>query len=120
NTTITASANRYVGASSTGVVLNHNVHAVLDFSLRLDAPCADKSPANFAADLGSGATLTVPLTLHNTGAGTLNYTIRETTYPLNPLRPALRKAIVPKTTPKEGTPGPRSVMSLKSQKGKKK
>lgn len=118
NTTITASANGYVTMMSSGVALDHNVHAVLDFDLRLDAPCADKSPTSFAADLGSDATLTVPLTLLNTGAGTLNYTIRETAFPLNPLRPHLRKAIVPKVTASANAPGPQSVLSQKSQKGK--
>lgn len=118
NTTITASANRYVTQSNTGVSLDHNVNAVLDFDLRLDAPCADKSPVSFTMDMGSDATTTVPLTLNNTGAGTLTYEVRETYFPLIPQLPNLRKATTPaKTTANAATPGASSVMSLKQKKG---
>lgn len=117
NTSITASANHYVTQTNTGVTLDHNVNAVLNFDLRLDAPCADKTPTSFSEDLGSGATMTLPLTLNNTGAGTLTYEIRETLFPLIPQLPNLRKATAPKNAPATKTPGPSSVLSLKPKKG---
>jgi N-acetylneuraminic acid mutarotase len=117
-TTITASAKHYVTQMTAGVVLDHDTHAVLDFDLRLDAPCADKSPTSFAVDLGTGASTTLPLTLNNTGAGALNFELRETYFQLIPQRPNLRKATVPaKATANAATPGASSVLSLKQQKG---
>ncbi len=108
----------YVQQTRSGVAVDHNVVSTQDFDLRLIAPCGHKSPASFEVTLGSGQTLTLPLTLSNTGAGPMKYDVHETSFALPPTRPVLPKATAMTATSTSPTPGSSSVHSLKLQRGR--
>ena len=82
--TVTVSAPNYVGQSLPGVTITAGNTTVQDFTLRLDAPCGDKTPISFDVTLNAGGTATETLTLTNNGAGTLNFEVFETTFDLPP------------------------------------
>lgn len=81
---ITVSAPGYVTQTLTGVILVAGQITTEDFALRMDAPCAGESPASFDVTLRQNQTTTVPLTLTNAGAGSLNFTVLETAFALPP------------------------------------
>jgi N-acetylneuraminic acid mutarotase len=88
---ITVSAPGYIGQNLTGVVITAQEITTEDFSLRLDAPCADKSPQSFEVTLNVGDSITEQLTLTNTGAGSFDFLINETLSSLPPLRPGKQR-----------------------------
>lgn len=74
--TVTAVASGHVSASSSGVAVTAGGSATADFDLRLQEACFDVVEEDVSAMLQSGDTTTRPLTLANTGAGSLgNFSI---------------------------------------------
>jgi N-acetylneuraminic acid mutarotase len=80
--TVTVSANGFVGQSVSGVVVTDQGTTDQNFDLRLDAPCGSKSPDSFDVTLGEGGSTTETLTLTNDGAGTFDFNIFESVFPL--------------------------------------
>jgi len=76
--TITAAMLDYVGQVVTGVtVISGTTTAVPDFALRPLAPCATVAPATIDEVLTLGMSTTVPITIGNTGAYTLAWTLSD-------------------------------------------
>ena len=114
--TITVSAPDYVGQSLPGVLITAGNTTVQDFTLRLDAPCGDKTPTSFDVTLNAGGTATETLTLTNNGAGTLNFEVFETTFDLppqinSPKLPIAKRANNSKREANARTAHPRSLFS---------
>ncbi|HSE40166.1 MAG TPA: choice-of-anchor J domain-containing protein [Acidobacteriota bacterium] len=109
---VTVSAENYVGQFVSGVVVTDGGTTTQDFSLRLDAPCADKSPTSFDVTLPAGGSSSQSLTLTNDGAGTLNFKVFETVFPLAPQVTHSKKKDRHQKHPSNAAPvGPSSIRS---------
>ena len=85
----------------------------LDFTLRLDAPCADVTPESLEFTVPEGGTDSAELTLTNTGAGAFQFVIDETPFPLGRQEPPPATADASFSAPAEI--GELSVRSLESR-----
>ena len=75
---ITASAPNHLDGTDNGVVLVPADSITVDFSLDLDEPCVDATPASFSSSIDPGNTDTQTLTIGNAnGAGQLDWTLEE-------------------------------------------
>jgi subtilisin family serine protease/PKD repeat protein len=75
--TVTASHSGYLTGTAMGAIVTAQNTTTQDFSLRLDAPCLTANPNSMAVTLTSGLSVTLPLTLTNTGAGTTTFQLQE-------------------------------------------
>ncbi len=85
----------------------------LDFTLRLDAPCADVTPESLEFTVPEGGTDSAELTLTNTGAGAFQFVIDETPFPLGRQEPPAATADASFSAP--AAIGDLSVRSLESR-----
>lgn len=75
---ITASAVNHLDSTQNGVALVPADSITVDFSLDLDEPCIDTTPASFSATLELGNSDTQTLSIGNAnGAGSLDWTLEE-------------------------------------------
>lgn len=93
----------YLSGLATGVVIVGGQTTVLDFDLRLDAPCLTVTPTALEATLDLGATETQQITLTNNGAGAATFEMGEVDQGYLPMRknflPAATRPINPDKTP---------------------
>jgi N-acetylneuraminic acid mutarotase len=76
----------WVDQTHAGVAINPGQTTTEDFTLRLDAPCADANPTSFDLTLSTGESLTTQLNLTNDPAAKgYSFSIDETAYALDPL-----------------------------------
>jgi hypothetical protein len=76
--TITVAASDYISNFVTGVAVLSGTTTVRDFTLRPEAPClAGVMPAGAHVTLAMGMSTTMPITVVNTGAGALDWTLKE-------------------------------------------
>ncbi len=113
--TMTVSAPGYI-PQSMPVSVQDGQTTTQDFTLRLDSPCLNVDPGAINLILDPGATAAESLSLDNSGAGNLNFTVLESQYQAStvsaPVLPAVRAAdsgFVPAAS------GPASVLPLKGQ-----
>ncbi|NJN16030.1 MAG: S8 family serine peptidase [Oscillochloris sp.] len=78
--TLTARAFDYAPQSA-GLTLSVGMSATLDFSLEADRPRLDAEPGPYAANVGFGETVDLPLQLSNSGTQALSYTLSLTNEP---------------------------------------
>jgi hypothetical protein len=85
--TLNVSANGYV-AQTVEASVSAGGTTTTDFDLRLDAPCASRTPEEFDVVVPEGGSFSDILAIANSGAGELSFQILETVYDLT-LSPAV-------------------------------
>ncbi|MBN1967678.1 MAG: hypothetical protein JW910_23680, partial [Anaerolineae bacterium] len=75
--TITVGMLDYVGQVVTGVTVISGTTTVQDFDLSPEAPCMSVTPADAHVTLAMGVSTTLPITVVNTGAGALDWSVKE-------------------------------------------
>jgi len=104
----------WVDQTHTGVAINPGLTTTENFTLRLDAPCADASPTSLTYTLSTGGSLTQQLDLTNLPAAKgYTFSIDETAYGLDPL------AAGHHATPTFSAPAPVGPESVRSVAGKR-
>ncbi len=109
--TITVSHAGYVTRTITAVTVTQRTTTTQNLDLRLKAPCAEATSPSLDVVMLQGQTVTLPLTITNSGAAALTYLFRESEFQLLSVLPAHTTAITGTQVQQAAPIGPSSVRS---------